>query len=255
MIRSGSEPAIFNLHPNNHFHNFSNYSKRKICLSTNIIYINYVLTISQLKSEGRATTARCASACRHTGAPPHCPSLARTVTTAHRLQPRLALAALMPLAQAEAVRPGGHGGTAGTRSPPPSRLGLYAKGHRIWRSQWPRSTTSQGARGDAGAVVGGGAARVDGTHGRRQRWEVAAQQGRGVSTTLRALPFACHLAHAAPHADRRVHGTQKVGRGGVVHMRRTQDRAHTKCGMGAAPPARPPFLCCPWILRGPIARA
>ena len=40
-----------------------------------------------------------------------------------------------------------------------------------------------------------------GTYGHRQRWEVAAQQGRGVSTTLRALPFACHLAHTAPHAD------------------------------------------------------
>ena len=84
------------------------------------------------------------------------------VTTAHHLQPCLALAALMPLAQVEVVWPGGHGGMAGTHSPPPSQLGLYAKGHRFWRSQWPQSTTSQGARGDAGVVAGGGAARVDG---------------------------------------------------------------------------------------------
>ena len=33
-------------------------------------------------------------------------------------------------------------------------------------------------------------------------------------------PFACHPAHAVPHAGRRTRGTRKVGRAGVLHAGR-----------------------------------
>ena len=111
---------------------------------------------------------------------------------------------------------------------------------------------------------GGGGAPSYSPRGRRKRGEggalrerrvfplqglpLAHHQEGGVSTTphvvprarpLRTPPFACHPAHAVPHAGRRRVAPERWG-AGVVHTERTRGRAHTQCGRGARFPWPPP---------------